>query len=108
MLLQLFLDQILFFFIGVLEDLFMNVENVMEIKDKDTMRSQHVEERFSQKNLYSSSLQLCYSQLSYFRSYSILNWVQKTRVRLFFPQLGYFSPQFGYFLIFSPKYYATP
>ena len=45
MLLQLFLDQILFFFIGVLEDLFMNVENVMEIKDKDTMRSQYVESR---------------------------------------------------------------
>ena len=47
MLLQLFLDQILFFFIGVLEDLFMNVENVMEIKDKDTRRSQHVESRLS-------------------------------------------------------------
>ena len=47
MLLQLFLDQILFFFIGDLEDLFMNVENVMEIKDKDTMGSQYVESRLS-------------------------------------------------------------
>ena len=47
MLLQLFLDQILFFFIGDLEDLFMNVENVMEIKDKDTMRSQYVKSRLS-------------------------------------------------------------
>ena len=47
MLLQLFLDQILFFFIGDLEDLFMNVENVMEIKDKDTMRSQYVDSRLS-------------------------------------------------------------
>ena len=42
--------------------------------------------------LYSSPLQLPYPQLSYFRSNAILNWVPKTRVKLFFPQLRSFFP----------------
>ena len=56
---------------------------------------------------YSSPPQL--PQLNYFRSNAILNWVQKTRVKLFFPQFRYFfppgplfSPQLCYFLLFFP------
>ena len=43
--------------------------------------------------------QLRYPQLRYFRSYAILNWVQKEL------ELSYFllfSPQFRYFLLFPP------
>ena len=61
-------------------------------------------------NNYSSPSQLRYPQLSYFRNNAILNWVQKTRVKLFSPQLRYFLPPVMLFSSFSPQlhYFATP
>ena len=52
---------------------------------------------------YSSPPQLRYPQLRYFRSYAILNWVQKNQVKLFFPQLRYFFPPVTLFSSFSPQ-----
>ena len=57
--------------------------------------------------LYSSPPQLRYPQLRYFHRYTILNWVKKTRVKLFsFPPVTLFSsflPQLHYFLCFRGK-----
>ena len=45
--------------------------------------------------LYSTATQLRYPQLHYFRSYAILNWVQKNWVNLFL------DPQLPYLFLFS-------
>jgi hypothetical protein len=53
--------------------------------------------------IYSSPPQLRYPQLRYFRSYAILNWDKKTRVKLFPSKLRYFFSPVTLFSSFSPQ-----